>query len=81
MLRRLPYAAWILIGLVAILVFQTGNAFAMRSPWTEFDHSAIRLLSAVNASGELKSIPAGVEIRLAPGWRTYWRFPGRLAIP
>ena len=61
--------------------FPTGNAFALRSPWTEFDHSAIRLLSAVNASGELKTIPAGVEIRLSRGGKPIGVFRGRLAIP
>ena len=24
---------------------------------------------------------AGVEIRLAPGWKTYWRYPGDSGVP
>ena len=58
------------------LAILTCNAHAMRGPWIEFDHSAIRLLSAVKASGDLTNIPAGIEIRLSPGWKTYWRFRG-----
>jgi DsbC/DsbD-like thiol-disulfide interchange protein len=50
------------------------------SSWDGDARSAVRLLagSPLNADGSLR---AGVEIRLAPGWKTYWRYPGDSGVP
>jgi DsbC/DsbD-like thiol-disulfide interchange protein len=32
-------------------------------------------------TGEKKLARAGVEIRLDPGWKTYWRYPGDSGVP
>jgi len=42
--------------------------------------SAVRLVSGspIGAKGSLR---AGVEIRLATGWKTYWRYPGDSGVP
>ena len=47
------------------------------SPWSSVDGAAIRLLPGkAPAAG-----PAGIEIKLAEGWKTYWRSPGDAGIP
>ena len=28
-----------------------------------------------------RPLRAGIELRLAPGWKTYWRYPGDSGIP
>jgi suppressor for copper-sensitivity B len=38
-------------------------------------------LSATEATGSAPYVDAGIEIRLAPGWHTYWRSPGDAGIP
>ncbi|NWG23327.1 MAG: cytochrome C biogenesis protein [Pseudorhodoplanes sp.] len=45
-------------------------------------HSALRLLAARSRDENGSRIfRAGAEIALAPGWKTYWRYPGDSGIP
>jgi DsbC/DsbD-like thiol-disulfide interchange protein len=50
------------------------------SPWVEDLSSAMRLIAGVNKSGA-DSLRAGIEIKLKPGWHTYWRYPGDSGVP
>jgi DsbC/DsbD-like thiol-disulfide interchange protein len=59
-----------------------GTAFAAEPAWVEGPRSAIRLVEG--ASPAAKEAPiwhGGVEIRLDPGWKTYWRYPGDSGVP
>jgi DsbC/DsbD-like thiol-disulfide interchange protein len=50
------------------------------SAWDGSERSAVRLIAGGrNENGA--SIRAGVEMRLASGWKTYWRYPGDSGIP
>ena len=40
-----------------------------------------RLVSAVTGTGDLRELPLGLEFRLAPGWKIYWRTPGEAGLP
>ena len=40
-----------------------------------------RLISAVTARGDLDYLPLGLEFRLAPKWKIYWRTPGEAGLP
>ncbi len=40
-----------------------------------------RLISAVTGTGQLERLPLGLEFRLAPGWKIYWRTPGEAGLP
>src|SRR5258708_28637618 len=59
--------------LASALSFNAAAADA--SSWDGDARSAMRLVagSPLGADGSLR---AGVEIRLATGWETYWRYPG-----
>ena len=48
---------------------------ADESPWSDDVRSATRIVagSAKNGDAQLR---AGVEIKMQPGWKTYWRYPG-----
>jgi DsbC/DsbD-like thiol-disulfide interchange protein len=50
------------------------------SRWDGDAKSAIRLIAGNVAAGDA-TIRAGIEIRLKPGWHTYWRYPGDAGIP
>lgn len=50
------------------------------SSWDGDARSAVRLIAG-SASGSADALRAGVEIRLAPGWKTYWRYPGDSGVP
>ncbi len=53
---------------------------AHASSWDGDGTSAARLIAAGSnrSAGDYR---AGVEIRLAPGWKTYWRYPGDSGVP
>lgn len=56
-------------------------AAASATPWTASTHSKVRLVSGtVDASGR-PALVAGVELRMDPGWKTYWRNPGDSGVP
>jgi len=48
------------------------------SPWDGTQRAAVRLIAGAERGGLHR---AGIEIRLAPGWKTYWRYPGDSGIP
>jgi DsbC/DsbD-like thiol-disulfide interchange protein len=55
---------------------------AEASDWAGDTRSAARLIAGAAQTGaETKIHRAGVEIRLAPGWKTYWRYPGDSGVP
>src|SRR5690348_1018334 len=55
-----------------------GVVHAETSAWSEDMKSAVRLISGETAAAPMQ---AGVEMKLASGWHTYWRYPGDSGIP
>lgn len=51
------------------------------SPWDGDARSALRLIAGAAAHGSGPILRAGVEIKLSPGWKTYWRYPGDSGVP
>ena len=52
------------------------------SPWDNDLQSAARLIAArAQAASGGRVFRAGVEIKLKPGWKTYWRYPGDSGVP
>ena len=52
------------------------------SPWDNDLESAARLIAArAQAAPGGRVFRAGVEIKLKPGWKTYWRYPGDSGVP
>ena len=71
-------------GLAAALIF-TLPALAVEAretatAWDSTDVSDIRLISAQDAVGD-GMVSLGLQIRLAPTWKTYWRSPGEAGFP
>ena len=60
--------------------FATPAVAAEASRWDGDTRSAIRLIAGTHAAGA-RVVQAGIEIRLKPGWHTYWRYPGDAGIP
>jgi DsbC/DsbD-like thiol-disulfide interchange protein len=72
--------AAILFGANLVLLLAAPAHAADASAWDGTDRSAVRLIAGGrNESGA--SLRAGIEMRLAPGWKTYWRYPGDSGIP
>jgi DsbC/DsbD-like thiol-disulfide interchange protein len=52
------------------------------SPWDDDAQSTARLIAAqARAQAGGRVFRAGVEIKLKPGWKTYWRYPGDSGVP
>jgi DsbC/DsbD-like thiol-disulfide interchange protein len=49
------------------------------SAWVKGAYSSVRLISGIPASDE--TLRAGIHVRLAPGFKTYWRTPGNSGVP
>lgn len=74
-------AAVIITILACIAGLSTARAQDV-SPWDTELHAAARLIAgAVTKSADRKWSRAGIEIRLDPGWKTYWRYPGDSGVP
>ena len=54
---------------------------ADQSSWVKDNYSKARLVgAAIDQDGKTETL-AGVQIRLSPGWKTYWRNPGDSGVP
>lgn len=64
------------------IVALTGAATqaADESPWNEDVRSAVRLIAGTSKAGDA-ALRAGIEVKLRPGWKTYWRYPGDSGVP
>jgi len=72
---------WPIVGVLACLAAPSACA-ADASAWDQDARAAVRLI----AGNPLPDAPdgtqrAGIEFRLASGWKTYWRYPGDSGIP
>jgi len=48
------------------------------SDWSPADESEMRVFLSNTSDGQ---VLGGVELRLEPGWYTYWRYPGEAGVP
>src|SRR5262245_59603176 len=53
---------------------------ADESPWSDDVRSATRIVAGSGRNGDAQ-LRAGVEIKMQPGWKTYWRYPGDSGVP
>jgi DsbC/DsbD-like thiol-disulfide interchange protein len=55
---------------------------AEESQWDGTAYSAVRLIAGSPHRVAGAAVHgAGIEVRLAPGWKTYWRYPGDSGVP
>ena len=69
--------------LVALFLLATANADARAaaSDWFEHDHGAVRLIAGGATAGSGKTLDLGLQFRMKPGWKVYWRSPGDAGFP
>ena len=68
-------------GLTALIGLTAHPVLAAVSDWVTSEEASVRLISATDAVGDLGELRFGLEIRLQPGWKTYWRSPGDGGLP
>ena len=72
--------AALLFGANLVLLVAPPAHAADASAWNGSDRSAVRLIAGTR-NENAANLRAGIEMRLAPGWKTYWRYPGDSGIP
>jgi len=71
-------AAILAVNLVVTVAVSRPALSGDASAWDGDQRAAVRLIAGAQR-GTVRR--AGIEIRLAPGWKTYWRYPGDSGIP
>ena len=69
------------IGMLAGYMSALLPAHAASSEKLVNDHGEVRLVSAVNAAGDQRSLTLGLHFKMKPGWKIYWRSPGDAGFP
>ncbi|MBO0755912.1 MAG: hypothetical protein J2P54_08630, partial [Bradyrhizobiaceae bacterium] len=68
------------IAAVAVVAEGTPSYAIDASSWDGDARSAVRLIDGGSRPSD-SDVHAGVEIKLSPGWKTYWRYPGDSGVP
>ena len=58
-----------------------GTAHAASSDWDQTDVTEVRLVAASDTVGDGDTVQLGLQFRLEPGWKIYWRSPGDAGSP
>ncbi len=74
-------AATISSTLVLAPLLVIAPASAQETGWVHLDYSRVRLISADRAVGGDGQVRLGLQIKMQPGFKTYWRSPGDSGIP
>jgi suppressor for copper-sensitivity B len=70
-----------LLCLAALWGCAAARAEPAASPWFTTDQGEVRLIAAQSFVGDDRAIELGLEFRLAPHWKIYWRSPGDAGYP
>lgn len=67
---------------LAAAIFPVSAAYSDTSAWDGDARTGVRVVAGGTKVEDGRTVlRAGVEIRLAPGWKTYWRYPGDSGVP
>jgi DsbC/DsbD-like thiol-disulfide interchange protein len=79
---RLRQPTRVTLAIVVILALSPVAAQAAdASVWDADSRAGVRLIAGNRAQAADAPLRAGVELTLAPGWKTYWRYPGDSGVP
>jgi suppressor for copper-sensitivity B len=75
-------ATAVFLGLLLSLAAVSADAAEpAASDWARTDHAEVRLVAATTATGAAETLRFGLQFRLQPGWKIYWRSPGDAGFP
>jgi DsbC/DsbD-like thiol-disulfide interchange protein len=82
MTHQSPTALIFYANLVVLVAAAPAALAADASPWDGTERAAVRLIAGMPGKvGGTAVRRAGVDVRLADGWKTYWRYPGDSGVP
>lgn len=74
------FAAGSILALLLAVLLGAAPAIAASSDWVKAADSKLRLISGGERPGGEGSW-AGIQLRMEPGWKTYWKVPGDTGVP
>jgi suppressor for copper-sensitivity B len=80
-LRKIVFPILAFVFAAVALMGAQSSAFAMASGWAMNDQGRLRIVSAVDGVGNRSRVLLGLEFRMRPGWKIYWRSPGDAGYP
>ena len=81
LVNRLSRAAGAAALLLPMLAGTPSPAAAASSGWFAYEHGAVRLVSATADAGPGRTVELGLQFRMRPEWKIYWRSPGDAGFP
>jgi DsbC/DsbD-like thiol-disulfide interchange protein len=81
LLPRRVFAPLLTIAAILTLHATALGAPLSASPWMASTNSKVRLVTGTADDGGAHALLAGVQLRIDPGWKTYWRNPGDSGVP
>lgn len=73
------------VSVIVIALLSPPSSGAARAadaaPWDGDARASVRLIAGGPPQARDAPLRAGVEVKLAPGWKTYWRYPGDSGVP
>jgi DsbC/DsbD-like thiol-disulfide interchange protein len=81
--RRAPTAFVFITGAILGIAAASAAIAAVNSasPWITSTSSKVRLVSGTVDLDGKPTLLAGVQLRMNPGWKTYWKNPGDSGVP
>ena len=61
--------------IILICSFNT-SAFSLSSEWSQAEVSKVRLISPFTNNNNQDEFILGLQYKMDPGWKTYWKSPG-----
>lgn len=77
----IPVNSFFAVLLLLAALGLAGPARAAGSDWVKTEQTELRLVSAVDAVGDSRTVTLGLHFRMKPGWKIYWRSPGDAGFP
>src|SRR5258708_26727996 len=74
-------AKWLTALALALAWLGPAQAAGAASDWFLTDQGRVRLVAAAPSAGDGDSLQLGLDFRLAPHWKIYWRAPGASRYP
>ncbi len=66
---------------LGLLLAGAAPAWAAAGDWLDHGEAELRLIAAVDAAGAAERLDVGLQFKLQPGWKIYWRSPGDAGFP
>jgi DsbC/DsbD-like thiol-disulfide interchange protein len=76
--RSAALAVCVVSGFAAAVALAAGGS---ASPWVGSADSKVRLVSGTVDLDGAPTLVAGIQLRMDPGWKTYWKNPGDSGVP